>query len=144
MLPILLQAASRLVPAPLLLAAEGTTVAGVEAATILLATEASLTAETLVEASEAALALALAGLTIAVAGDVDGAGLALVGVEEVVEGHGLPVVQRLVAVGVDGREVDEDILATIGGRDEAESLVGVEELDGTGAGHFCDLEEGGN
>src|SRR4051812_18440082 len=64
-------------------------------------------------------------------GDVDGlralvAGLGVVGDLRVLG-------QRLEAVGVDAGVVDEEVLATVVGRDEAEALVVVEPLDGSGS-----------
>src|SRR3954447_26061770 len=64
-------------------------------------------------------------------GDVDGlralvAGLGVVGDLRVLG-------QRLEAVGVDAGVVDEEVLATVVRRDEAEALVVVEPLDGSGS-----------
>src|SRR5687768_730955 len=42
----------------------------------------------------------------------------------------LVLVQRLVAVGLDGRVVHEDVVAAVLLRDEAETLLGVEPLNG--------------
>src|SRR5215218_9937838 len=46
------------------------------------------------------------------------------------EGHRLPLLQGLVALHVDCRVVDEDVLSAFIDRDEAEALLSVEPLDG--------------
>jgi len=79
----------------------------------------------------AALARSLAGLTITVASHVHGGGLALLLVPLDVESAGLTIVQALVTLGVDAGEVHEHILGAVLGRDEAEALLPVKELDGT-------------
>ena len=72
---------------------------------------------------------------VAVPRDVARAPLALPVVELLVVGDGLALVQDLEAVLVDGREVDEDVLAAVLGGDEPEPLV-AEELD-YGMGGRC-------
>merc|ERR1711935_480378 len=69
--------------------------------------------------------------SVAVAVHVGRAPLALLLVKFSVERNRLLVIQRLEAVLVDRREVDEDVLAAIVGGDEAETLL-AEELDFTG------------
>jgi len=86
-------------------------------------------------AALAALAAALTGLAIAVAGHVNGGGLSLLVVPLHVERARFAVVKNLVAVGVDAGEVDEDILGPVLGADEAEPLLGVKELNGTALSH---------
>src|SRR5947209_14915662 len=51
------------------------------------------------------------------------------------EAHPLPLVEALVPVHLDGRVVDEDVLAAVDG-DEAEALLGVEPLHGALC-HVC-------
>src|SRR3954462_10395446 len=67
-------------------------------------------------------------------GDVDGLGplVARLGVE----GDPRTLSQRLEAVGVDAGVVNEEVLATVVRRDEAEALVVVEPLDGSGSHDF--------
>jgi len=83
------------------------------------------------EAAAHTLASLLLGNAITATGDVAGGGLLLDLVPVGVVVDGLALVQGLVALGVDGGEVDEDILTTVLGSDESEALLGVEELDGT-------------
>jgi hypothetical protein len=52
-----------------------------------------------------------------------------------VELHALTLGERLEAAALDGRVVDEAILAAVLGGDEAEALGVVEPLDGTGRTH---------
>src|SRR5687768_12279625 len=49
--------------------------------------------------------------------------------------HALTLGERLEAAALDGRVVDEEILAAVLGRDEAEALGVVEPLDGAGRTH---------
>src|SRR5215216_8126066 len=63
-------------------------------------------------------------------GDVDGLGALVAGLGVVGDLRALG--QRLEAVGVDAGVVDEQVLATLVGRDEAEALVVVEPLHGSG------------
>src|SRR6476469_5909184 len=64
-------------------------------------------------------------------GDADVLRLRTLGARRDVELHLLVLVERLVAVGLDGGVVDEDVLAATVLRDEAEALFGVEPLDGS-------------
>ena len=67
----------------------------------------------------ASLALSLGSrLAVSLAGDVDGGGLSLLLVVLGVEPDGLTLVQGLEALGVDRGEVNEDVLAAVGGGDE--------------------------
>eukprot|EP00579_Thalassiosira_antarctica_P031853 CAMPEP_0201991214 /NCGR_PEP_ID=MMETSP0905-20130828/57_1 /ASSEMBLY_ACC=CAM_ASM_000554 /TAXON_ID=420261 /ORGANISM="Thalassiosira antarctica, Strain CCMP982" /LENGTH=88 /DNA_ID=CAMNT_0048545545 /DNA_START=293 /DNA_END=556 /DNA_ORIENTATION=- len=70
----------------------------------------------------------LTGGAITVSGNIGGGPLLLDIIELFVELDGLSLVQGLESLLVDGGEVDEDILASVLGGDETESLVG-EELD---------------
>jgi len=88
-------------------------------------------------AAVAALALALGGLdTIAVAGDVAGLVLLLLITPGEVVVDGLTLVQGAETLLVDDGLMNEDVLGAILGGDETETLLGVEELDGTGLGHL--------
>ena len=69
------------------------------------------------------------------AGHVGGGGLALLLVVDAVVVDGLALVQGLEALLVDGGEVDEHVLTTVGRGDEPEPLLG-EELDATLHGHL--------
>src|SRR3954471_4931201 len=67
-------------------------------------------------------------------GDVDGLGALVAGVGVV--GHLRALRQRLEAVRVDAGVVDEEVLAPLVRRDEAEALVVVEPLHGSGSHDF--------
>src|SRR5690349_9694333 len=69
------------------------------------------------------------GLRRVLSGDADGVGLRTLLALDDLEGHPLPLVEALVPVHLDGRVVDEDVLAAVDG-DEAEALLGVEPLHG--------------
>src|SRR3954463_1285913 len=71
------------------------------------------------------------GLFVVKSGDADVLGLRTLGALRDVELDLLILVKRLVAAGLDGGEVDEHVLAAAVLRDEAETLVGVEPLDGS-------------
>src|SRR3954447_4624336 len=70
-------------------------------------------------------------MTLLERGDVDGLGALVPGLG--VEGDLRALRQRLEAVGVDAGVMDEEVLAALVGRDEAEALVVVEPLDGSGS-----------
>src|SRR5688500_11339134 len=59
-----------------------------------------------------------------------------------VELHALALVERLEAPALDGGVVDEQVLASVLGRDEAEALVVVEPLDGALRAHCAGLRAG--
>src|SRR3954469_13985705 len=67
-------------------------------------------------------------------GDVDGLGALVAGLG--VEGHLRALSHRLEAVGVDAGVVDEEVLAALVRGDEAEALVVVEPLHGSGSHDF--------
>src|SRR3954451_3200376 len=67
-------------------------------------------------------------------GDVDGLGALVAGLG--VEGHLRALSQRLEAVGVDAGVMDEEVLATLVRGNEAEPLVVVEPLHGSGSHDF--------
>src|SRR3954470_2864291 len=67
-------------------------------------------------------------------GDVDGLGALVAGLG--VEGHLRALSQRLEAVGVDAGVVDEEVLAALVRGHEAEALVVVEPLHGSGSHDF--------
>src|SRR5215210_2513714 len=69
-------------------------------------------------------------------GDVDGLGALVPGLR--VEAHASALGESLEALRVDARVVDEEVLARVVRRDEAEALVVVEPLDGSG-GHSLSL-----
>src|SRR3954464_15251725 len=71
------------------------------------------------------------GLFVVKSGDADVLGLRTLGALGDVELDLLVLVKRLVAAGLDGGEVDEHVLAAAVLCDEAETLVGVEPLDGS-------------
>jgi len=82
-------------------------------------------------AAHGALALALGGLdAVAVAGDVAGLVLLLLVRPGEVVSDGLGLVEGAETFLVDDGLVDENVLGAILGGDEAETLLGVEELDG--------------
>src|SRR3954453_7390883 len=68
-------------------------------------------------------------------GGADGVGLRTLLALDDLEGDPLALVEALVAVHLDGRVVDEDVLAAVDG-DEAEALLGVEPLHGALC-HVC-------
>src|SRR4051812_17762121 len=68
-------------------------------------------------------------------GGPDGVGLRTLLALDDLEGDPLALVEALVAVHLDGRVVDEDVLAAVDG-DEAEALLGVEPLHGALC-HVC-------
>lgn len=85
-------------------------------------------------------ALPLAGHAVAVAPHVGGRTLALAVIPDGLEGAGLALVQALEALSaLNSGKVDKDVLGSIIGADEAESLLGVEKLDGSRR-HFLFLE----
>jgi len=92
-------------------------------------------------AATLALSLTLAGHTVTASRHVGSGGLLLAVIPDGVEGDGLALVQGLVAIGRDGGEVHEDVLATLFRGDEPEPLLGVEELDGSLLRHFVLVRE---
>lgn len=73
--------------------------------------------------------------TIPISGYIGGTPLLLGVVELLVEGDRLAFVEGLEAIAINGREVNEDILATVLGGDEAEALI-TEEFDRSVVRHF--------
>lgn len=74
--------------------------------------------------------------SITLAGHIAGLVLLLLVVPGEVVGNGLRFVQGAEAISIDNRLMDENILTTVGWRDEAEALLGVEKLDGSLARHL--------
>jgi hypothetical protein len=68
---------------------------------------------------------------VVTSGDADVLGLGTLGALREVELDLLVLVERLVAAGLDGGVVDEHVLAAVILSDEAETLFGVEPLDGS-------------
>jgi pimeloyl-ACP methyl ester carboxylesterase len=83
------------------------------------------------DARRAPSALARSGLFVGASGDADVRRLRALGTGHDVVLDLLVLVERLVAVGLDGGEVDEHVLTAAVLSDEAEALVGVEPLDGS-------------
>ena len=73
--------------------------------------------------------------TIPISSYIGGTPLLLGVVELLVEGDRLAFVEGLEAIAINGREVNEDILATVLGSNEAEALV-TEEFDRAVVRHF--------
>src|SRR3954452_23315481 len=90
-------------------------------------------------------AIAAAGGRPLERGHVDGLGPLVAGLGVIGDLRALG--QRLEAAGVDAGVVDEEVLATVVRRDEAEALVVVEPLDGSGCHvippRLCACERGG-
>jgi hypothetical protein len=103
--------------------------------TVAAAASTAATTTVVTTAAASATSSALARSSVTVSDDVASGPLALLVIVLFFEGDSLALVQALESILLDGRKVDEDILTSIIGGDEPESLVR-EELYFTGQRHL--------